>query len=193
MSLKISIIVPVYKVEPYIHKCVDSILAQTFKDFELILVDDGSPDNCGQICDEYAQKDSRVKVIHKENGGVSSARNVGIDTALGEYITFIDPDDIIEQNMYQVLFEHAIKYSADIVVCPIRSFNEVEGTISISTVWLEGNILDKKNIEEKIIPSILRKKYYSILSVVNKLYQKNSLINMNLDSMKTKIMVKMQD
>ena len=78
MNPKISIIVPVYKVEPYIHKCVDSILAQTFTDFELILVDDGSPDNCGKICDEYAQKDGRIKVIHKENGGLSNARNAGI-------------------------------------------------------------------------------------------------------------------
>ena len=91
----ISVIVPVYKVEPYINHCVDSILAQTYRDFELILVDDGSPDNCGKICDEYAKKDSRVKVIHKVNGGVSSARNMGLDNAKGEWITFIDADDYV--------------------------------------------------------------------------------------------------
>ena len=96
---KLSIIVPVYKVEQYINKCIDSILNQTFTDFELILVDDGSPDNCGKICDEYAQKDERVRVIHKENGGVSSARNLGIDEAKGEYVSFIDPDDWIDLDM----------------------------------------------------------------------------------------------
>ena len=91
----VSVIVPVYKVEPYLHRCVDSILAQTFTDFELILVDDGSPDNCGAICDEYAQKDSRVSVVHKENGGLSSARNEGLDVAVGKYILFADSDDYV--------------------------------------------------------------------------------------------------
>ena len=93
----ISVIVPIYKVEPYLRKCVDSILNQTYRNLEVILVDDGSPDKCGEICDEYAQKDSRVKVIHKENGGVSDARNVGLDVCTGEYITFVDSDDWIEQ------------------------------------------------------------------------------------------------
>lgn len=83
---KISVIVPVYKVEKYIDKCIESILSQTFKDFELILVDDGSPDSSGAICDQYAQKDARIRVFHKKNGGVSSARNKGIDNARGEYI-----------------------------------------------------------------------------------------------------------
>lgn len=102
MEPKISVIVPVYKVEEYLHRCVDSILSQSFTDFELILVDDGSPDNCGKICDEYAQKDSRVKVIHKKNGGASNARNVGIKNATGEWITFIDADDYIEQNFLNI-------------------------------------------------------------------------------------------
>ena len=96
----ISVIVPVYKVEKYLHECVDSILAQTFRDFELILVDDGSPDNCGAICDEYAAKDSRIRVIHQENQGLSGARNSGIDVARGEYITFVDADDSIEPCLY---------------------------------------------------------------------------------------------
>ena len=99
---KISVIVPVYKAEQYLHRCVDSILSQSFADFELILVDDGSPDNSGLICDEYASKDSRVKVIHKANGGVSTARNVGIENAKGEWIAFIDADDYIEQGFLSI-------------------------------------------------------------------------------------------
>lgn len=97
---KISVIVPVYKVEQYLPRCIDSILAQTFTDFELLLIDDGSPDNSGHICDEYAEKDSRIRVFHKENGGVSSARNVGIAKAEGEWISFVDADDWIPHNAY---------------------------------------------------------------------------------------------
>lgn len=93
---QISVIVPVYNVEKYLHRCIDSILAQTFTDFELLLIDDGSKDNSGAICDEYAARDSRVQVFHKENGGVSSARNLGLDNAQGEWITFVDSDDWIE-------------------------------------------------------------------------------------------------
>ncbi|WP_407856661.1 glycosyltransferase family 2 protein [Enterococcus hailinensis] len=111
---EISIIVPVYKVEKYLEKCVDSILAQTFTDFELILVDDGSPDNSGTICDEYAKKDPRVKVIHKENGGLSSARNAGINIAKGKYLGFIDSDDYIADDMYEILYKNIVKYNADI-------------------------------------------------------------------------------
>lgn len=107
---EVSIIVPVYNVEKYLNQCVDSILNQTFADFELILVDDGSPDNCGVICDEYAVKDSRISVIHKKNGGVSSARNVGLDVATGKYIMFCDSDDWTEpfwvERMYQTAEEH---------------------------------------------------------------------------------------
>ena len=95
---KISVIVPVYKAEAYLHRCVDSLLAQTFTDFEVLLVDDGSPDRSGEICDEYARKDSRVRVFHKENGGVSSARNVGLDNARGEWICFVDSDDWLSEN-----------------------------------------------------------------------------------------------
>lgn len=97
----VSVVVPVYKVEKYIHNCVDSILSQTFQDFELILVDDGSPDSCPAICDEYATIDPRVVVIHKENGGVSSARNAGLDIAKGEYITFVDSDDWISNTFLE--------------------------------------------------------------------------------------------
>lgn len=99
----VSVIVPVYKVEKYLSECIESILNQTYVDFELILVDDGSPDRCGEICDEYAWKDSRVKVIHKENGGVSRARNTGIHAAQGKYIMFVDSDDYIERNSIEIM------------------------------------------------------------------------------------------
>ena len=98
---------PVYNTEKYLRRCVDSILAQTFTDFELLLINDGSTDSSGAICDEYTQKDSRVRVFHKENGGVSSARNIGLDNAKGEYIAFVDSDDYIDNRMYECLYNKA--------------------------------------------------------------------------------------
>lgn len=117
MEPLISIIVPIYNVEEYIHKCVDSILAQTHKNLEIILVDDGSPDNCPAICDEYAQQDSRIRVIHKPNGGLSDARNAGLDVAQGDYIGFVDSDDWIAPDMYEYLLNGMIKYDTDISSC----------------------------------------------------------------------------
>src|SRR5690606_27273688 len=103
MMPKVSVIIPVYNAEKYLRECIDSVLAQTFDDFELLLINDGSTDGSGKICDEYAQKDARVKVFHKENGGVSSARNLGLDNAKGEWITFIDSDDWIGENYFYCL------------------------------------------------------------------------------------------
>ena len=114
---KISVIMPVYNVEKYLKKCIESVLSQTYKNFEIILVDDGSPDNCGKICDECAQKDERIKVIHKENGGVSSARNAGLKIATGDYIIFIDSDDYINENMFAHMIKNAKGNNSDIVVC----------------------------------------------------------------------------
>ena len=94
----ISIVIPVYKVELYLEKCIESIINQTYKNLEIIIVDDGSPDNCPQICDEYSKKDKRIKVIHKENGGLSDARNAGIDIATGKYIAFVDSDDYVSDD-----------------------------------------------------------------------------------------------
>lgn len=105
----ISVIVPIYKVEKYLERCVNSILAQTYTDFELILVDDGSPDLCGKICDEYAEKDRRVSVIHKKNGGLSDARNAGLDIAKGNYILFVDSDDYIELNLIETAMQYLEK------------------------------------------------------------------------------------
>ncbi len=110
----ISIIVPVYNVEKYIRRCLDSLINQTYKNLEIILVDDGSPDNSGAVCDEYAKLDSRIKVIHKENGGVSSARNVGLDNVSGEYVGFIDSDDYVALDMYEVLYNNLAANDADI-------------------------------------------------------------------------------
>lgn len=113
----LSIIVPVYKVEDYLERCLDSILAQSYKNFELILVDDGSPDGCGAICDRYEEKDSRVRVIHKENGGVSSARNVGLAQVRGEWIGWVDPDDWVDPDMYTYLMDAALSQQADVAMC----------------------------------------------------------------------------
>ena len=115
MTPVISIIVPVYNVEKYLSRCVDSILAQTFRDFELILVDDGSTDNSAEICDKYAAKDSRIKVIHKENGGQSSARNNGLEIAIGKYIGFVDSDDWISTDCFEYLYTLIEKFNADAV------------------------------------------------------------------------------
>lgn len=114
---RVSIIVPVYKAEAYLHRCVDSVLAQTFTDFELLLIDDGSPDRSGEICDEYAQKDSRIRVIHKTNGGVSSARQRGQDVACGKYTIHVDPDDWVEPTMLEELYQKAKDDNADMVIC----------------------------------------------------------------------------
>jgi glycosyltransferase involved in cell wall biosynthesis len=110
----ITVIVPVYGVEPYLRKCVDSIVAQTYTNLEIILVDDGSPDNCGKICDEYAERDERVRVVHKENGGLSDARNAGLNIMRGEYVAFVDSDDWVLPNYINDMYESLIKYESDI-------------------------------------------------------------------------------
>lgn len=115
MQPKVSIIVPIYNVEKYIHKCIDSILSQTFTDFELILVDDGSPDKCGEICEQYALKDNRIKVVHKENGGLSDARNAGMQYVNGGYTIFVDSDDWIESTMIGEMVKFIDEYNADII------------------------------------------------------------------------------
>lgn len=113
----VSVIVPVYKAEKYMRKCIDSILGQTLQDIEVLLVDDGSPDESGRICDEYAGKDTRVRVFHKENGGVSSARQMGLDNAVGKYLIHADPDDWTEKDMLEELYHAAEEAKADMVIC----------------------------------------------------------------------------
>lgn len=115
----ISVIVPVYKVEQYLQQCVDSICAQTYRNLEIILVDDGSPDRCGQLCDELAMTDSRIRVIHKRNGGLSSARNAGLEVMQGEYVGFVDSDDWIDPEMYERLYQDIQEHEAQIACCGI--------------------------------------------------------------------------
>lgn len=120
----ISIIVPVFNVEPYLRRCVSSILNQTYKNLEIFLVDDGSPDNCPQICDEYAKIDFRIKVIHKENGGLSDARNVGIISSKGEYLSFVDSDDFISPEFIECLYSSVVENAVKLAVCQIDNFSD---------------------------------------------------------------------
>lgn len=177
MKPKLSIIVPIYNVEYYLENCINSILNQTFKEFELILVNDGSPDNSIEICNKYKKKDDRIKVIDKENGGVSSARNAGIDIALGEYIAFVDPDDDIELNMYEELMNRVIKSNVDIVIC---SFNFIDIVSNKKTNYRIDNryynkVINHNEIISDLLKSILELKDvygYGIYSCWNKVYKK---------------------
>lgn len=126
MQPLISVIVPIYNVEKYLDRCVGSIINQTYKNLEIILVDDGSPDNCPKMCDDYAKKDSRIKVVHKENGGLSDARNAGMKFATGEYVSFIDSDDYISLDFYKTLLQAIIDNDSDIVECSVVKFYENE-------------------------------------------------------------------
>ena len=146
MAPIISVIVPVYKAEKYLHRCVDSILAQSYTDFELLLIDDGSPDNSGAICDEYVAKDSRVRVFHKENGGVSSARNFGVDNALGKYVAFCDADDYVGEN-WLIAFSEGTYNEVDLV---IQGIYYITNKGNIEPKYLapyKGNgVVDKRNL-----------------------------------------------
>lgn len=127
---KISVIIPVYKVEPYLRQCLDSVVNQTYRNLEILLVDDGSPDNCGAICDEYAQNDERIIVIHKENGGLSAARNDGIERATGEWITFVDSDDWCEKDYYEQLLASIRSQNVD-VFCAGGNYSEHDAETEI--------------------------------------------------------------
>jgi len=137
---KVSIIIPVFNVEKYLQRCIDSIIAQTFTDFECILIDDVSPDNCPVICDKYAQKDKRIKVIHNsENKGASLSRKTGFDASSGEYIQFVDSDDWIEPDMTEKLYTTAKKTDADIVTCDYIRNNDKSYNYEIQTIDTEDN------------------------------------------------------
>lgn len=163
--VEISIIIPVYNVEKYIRKCVDSVIAQSFTNIEIILVDDGSTDNSGIICDEYSKIDSRIKVLHKNNGGLSSARNAGIEVAEGNFLGFIDSDDYILEDMFELLYNNLIKEQADLSICGIFQCYKGKEPI-VNQQWYK--ILEPQEAIEIVFEG-------KILSVnaVNKLYRKN--------------------
>lgn len=171
---KISVIVPVYNVEKYIHQCIDSILGQTFTDFELLLIDDGSPDNSGAICDEYAAKDSRVRVFHQENAGVSVARNKGIDEAVGEWISFVDSDDWIDSDFYEAYFCEMQNKNVDIVFAGFKicTDNNVENKyVTTSTSRISENI-------SVAIQSLIKSDMFGW--ICNKLFRKQIIVRNRL-------------
>ncbi len=153
---KISVIIPVYNVEKYIKQCLDSVINQTYKNLEILLVDDGSTDNSGTICDEYAKKDSRIKVIHKENGGLSSARNVALDIATGEYIAFVDSDDYIALDTFKKCFEKLEKTDAD--VCMFSHYTTNGQEHCVHSLPLEKEVYNQEEIQKIIIPSFIGQK-----------------------------------
>lgn len=160
----VSVIIPVYKVEKYLEKCVDSVRRQTFKDLEILLIDDGSPDRCGKICDEFAEKDSRIKVIHQENQGLSAARNVGIDLSTGEYLSFVDSDDWLDIDMIELLMRLSQKYEADITECSYRNIypDSIMEETKCSGEIVIGNSLTalKGMLEWKFFKPIVPNKLY---------------------------------
>lgn len=168
--IEISIIVPVYNLEEYLPKCVDSILGQTFTNFELILVNDGSTDNSGELCDAYARIDSRVKVIHKENGGVASSRNAGLVIAEGNYIGFVDNDDYINEHMFEILYKNAKHYSSDIVVCDYVNVYEDHPT-EIQTSDVNDEAQHYNNIEA--LHQLYTDNNVTFVVPWNKLYRKD--------------------
>lgn len=161
----ISVIVPIYNIEQYLRKCIDSILNQTYKDLEIILVDDGSPDKCPDICDEYTKKDSRIKVIHKANGGLSDARNAGLDIAQGEYISFIDSDDYIDEYMYEDMLSAIENSDADLCIC---GYDRVNGAGEIrSSAHYRNAVLSRNEAYEMLVQGNV----FFIISC-NKLYKR---------------------
>lgn len=171
MDSLISIIVPVYNVEKYLEKCINSIINQTYKNLNIILINDGSTDNSGKICDEFKSKDSRIKVIHKENGGLSDARNAGLKIANGEYIGFVDSDDYIAPDMFETLYNLTQKYDAEI---SIVSFYEIYNTKTIGV--RDSRQLQQMNKIEAIKELLLDSKIQSY--AWNKLFKKNLFENL---------------
>ena len=161
----VSIVVPVYKVEKYLSRCVDSLINQTYQNIEIILVDDGSPDKCGEICEKYAEIDNRIKVIHKENGGLSDARNAGIDIATGKYITFVDSDDYVSKNMIVNLMRGIKEGNTEIscirfIMCPDSGVDRLSETKNATfDTYIKEDFLEKMLYQEEIDNSAWGKLY----------------------------------
>ena len=167
MNELISIIIPIYKVEPYLERCIHSVMIQTYHNLEIILVDDGSPDRCGDICEHFAQKDSRIQVYHKTNGGLSDARNYGVERSHGTYITFIDADDYISSNYIEYLFELLKQYDADISSCCMIS--TTENTI----VYGKNNAIPQEQLltGKEACRELLGRLYHILVTACGKLYK----------------------
>ena len=144
----VSVIVPVYNVEQYLEKCIDSIINQTYKNLEIILIDDGSTDSSGKICDRYAARDKRIKVIHQENGGLAVVRNIGVSAASGEYIMFVDSDDYIDTEIVQFLYEQSKKYCADISICGFKYADKNGKVWDGEPVTIDEGIVSKRDFWE---------------------------------------------
>ena len=177
---KISIIVPVYKTEKKLARCIESILNQTLKDFELILVDDGSPDKSRQICDEYAQKDSRIKVIHQSNQCAAAARNNGIKASCGEYIGFVDSDDYISKNYFEMLIT-ATSESADIAVCNYLSVSQNGNASKMDHGFKDGSLFTRTDIEKILYFNIFNNKNtVGYFQLWNKIFRRDFITNNNI-------------
>ena len=175
----ISVIVPVYNVEKYLRKCLDSIVNQTYRDLEIILIDDGSTDNSGAICDEYGQKDSRIKVVHKTNGGLSSARNCGLEIARGDYITFIDSDDYIESDTIETVVKTFLNKQVEVVLIREKQVNEKGETTKIVGDKPTDKIFYKD--KEFLVELILGKQ---INGVCDKFYKRDCLEGLRFEENK---------
>lgn len=151
--MMLSIIVPIYKIEEFLLQCIESIIMQSFQDFELILVDDGSPDGCPEICEQYAKKDLRIKVLHKTNGGLVSARKAGLKVASGEYIGYVDGDDWVEPDFYKNLMEKAFEYDADIVAAGF--IKDLGDNLTFKTNPIKFGYYNRSDIEKHIVPKMM--------------------------------------
>ena len=182
MTEKITVIVPVYNVENYLNKCLDSLINQTYKNLEIIVINDGSIDNSGIICQEYAQKDNRIVYIEKENGGQSEARNMGLDRMTGSYVTFVDSDDWIELDYVEILYKKITEYQADIAVGNYYSFNEAEGMyyFHIFGDSCYEKVYDNVSIFENLYES-QEMKSFALISVWGKLYKADLLKHLRFD------------
>lgn len=167
----VSVIIPVYNAEKYLHRCVDSVLKQTYQNLEVLLIDDGSKDGSGAICDEYAAQDCRVRVIHKENTGVSDTRNVGLDEAKGDYILFVDSDDYIDKAMVDKLLEKALKNCSDIVMC--RYCVDRAGTVSSINMHYKDEYVGFEDIKTGLLYLYYTDYHTGLYSLWNKLIKKS--------------------
>lgn len=169
----LTIVVPVYKVEKYINRCVESLVSQTLKNLQIILVDDGSPDSCPEMCDQWAERDSRIIVIHKSNGGLSSARNAGLKIAAGKYIGFVDSDDDVECDMYEKMIAKAEEHKVDFVMSDYHRIS-MDGEDCIKTLPIDSGYYDREKIRSVIFPELIMKEiidYGPLLSVWHCLYR----------------------